>query len=399
MHIAVMSSADLSYDSGSVVFAKQLINHLVDQGSEVSALSNARPAGLAISAKASIAVRAPLLEHPIITDRFVSDEQYRASEQLCDEFLAQTRQRCPIDVIYAQYLGFAAAAAVRFGMRHAIPVVVSSFGRDTEPEALRDARLDAYARFVTSHVRHFIVPSTAVRDRVRRLYFKDRSGDAVFAVVPPPLDGAFLSAAVPDGGTSFFQTTALRIASVNSCFKPDKGIETILQAVALFRERNATPVEVVIAGKDDHPQLANHARIAKLLQSLNLAQMVSLPGYLSRAHVKRLLAEASVFVDARRSSGFSSALLEALSADVPICCSRSDGSLAIAVDGVDALMFDAGDAGALCRCLERVGGDWGSDFRLKRRGVPWMRGNGSRHTETAAMGYVMSVLRSATRSK
>lgn len=76
MNILIIPSAELSYNSGSVIFAKELYKHLISQNNNVYMLGNCLPEDLPSQYQANIIIKRHLLFHPIIDDRPVSNEQH-----------------------------------------------------------------------------------------------------------------------------------------------------------------------------------------------------------------------------------------------------------------------------------------------------------------------------------
>src|SRR4051794_34188561 len=130
MRIALLPSADLSYESGSIIQAKMLLRYLLRQGHDVWGLASRPPTNLSEKESARIQVNPAILEHPIINDRPVSGHEFATSLSGSVNFLSSLHREMPLDVVHAQYLSFTSLAAASFRAATGVPVVVSSFGRD-----------------------------------------------------------------------------------------------------------------------------------------------------------------------------------------------------------------------------------------------------------------------------
>lgn len=134
------------------------------------------------------------------------------------------------------------------------------------------------------------------------------------------------------GGQPVIMTIALQ--------RPKKGVETLLLALALLKNRGV-PFEGRIVGGG-----AMRDSNVKLSHALGLGDRVSFPGVVD--HVDPWLAAADIYVQPslREESG-SLALLEAMRMGLPLICSGVDGLAEDVRDGVDGLLFPAGDPARL----------------------------------------------------
>ena len=76
LKIVIIPSAELSYNSGSVIYAKMLFEYLLNEGHQVYMLGNCIPDDIDEKYKKFIKVGSDLLFHPIIDDRVVYDIKY-----------------------------------------------------------------------------------------------------------------------------------------------------------------------------------------------------------------------------------------------------------------------------------------------------------------------------------
>jgi glycosyltransferase involved in cell wall biosynthesis len=178
------------------------------------------------------------------------------------------------------------------------------------------------------------------------------------------------------------------IASINSCFAEDKGIDCLLQALALLRGRR--DFTCVIAGTDDHPTARHRRRLDALVRALDLAGHVSFVGYLDRPDVGALLARVAVLVDARTSNNFSSVCVEAQFAACPVVAADTPGSRAILEDRENSLLFRKDDPAALAAAIEAaVVPETGA--ALSRGARRWREEVGRRFREDVCFGYLQQI--------
>ncbi len=126
-----------------------------------------------------------------------------------------------------------------------------------------------------------------------------------------------------------------------------KNFENLLRAFALFREAHPSYRLVVagIKGRDT-------ARLETIRGSLGLDHAVRFTGWIPRAELLQLFAEASAFVYASRFEGFGIPVLEALTAGLPTACSRIAPLEEIA--GNAACYFNPEDVSDMARALCQV---------------------------------------------
>lgn len=115
---------------------------------------------------------------------------------------------------------------------------------------------------------------------------------------------------------------------------------------------------LVIAGEgDDRSRLETRARAGAA------ADRIRFTGFVDRAALDRLYAEASVFVLPSRGEGFGLVYLEAMAHGLPCIGSIHDAASEIVVDGETGLLVDPDDGAALARAV----GLMLSDEPLRRR--------------------------------
>lgn len=384
MRIAILPSADLSYESGSVIHAKRLLSYLLQRGHEVCLLASRDPLGLSEAERHCVHVDRSVLEHPVIDDRPIADAQVADSLARSLRFLADCHTEAPIDVVHAQHLAFTSMAAAAFGAATRTPVVVSSFGRDLSIGLPTDPRLAAMARLSLHGLAHLIAPNESVLTELQRL--QHEVGTKVpTTIVAPPLDPRVL-----EGHRSPNFPGWPLLATVNSCFTPEKGIDTIIRAFSSIRQRYPESA-LVIAGTDDHPRSENLRRLKALVEDFSLAEAVYFPGYLPRNEVGGLVAAADVFIDARIKGNFSSVILEAQFLHAAVVCSAVASAKLIVSDGVNGLLFPAGDWETLAEVVVALLASPERRAALRAECVRWCATCGKEYCEAEAMGRIEAI--------
>jgi glycosyltransferase involved in cell wall biosynthesis len=133
-------------------------------------------------------------------------------------------------------------------------------------------------------------------------------------------------------------------------FRPRKGIEVLLEAIADLRERGC-PVRLRAVGGFETP---NYEREAKqFADRLGLDGSVEWTGF--RRDVNAELAAMDVFIlPSLISEGMPLAILEAMAAGVPVIGTRVDGITDVVRDGIDGLLTAPGDRRDLASAIERI---------------------------------------------
>ncbi len=106
--------------------------------------------------------------------------------------------------------------------------------------------------------------------------------------------------------------------------------------------------------------------LARLAARLGVADRVRFLGW--RDDVAALLAAADVLVCPSRREPFGNVVIEAWAHGVPVVAARAAGPAELIADGIDGLLVDVDDAGALAAALDRVLGDTDLAGRLAAAG-------------------------------
>lgn len=129
-----------------------------------------------------------------------------------------------------------------------------------------------------------------------------------------------------------------------------KGVGDVLEALAKLRAKNF-PVCLKIAGRDENEYFLNKAR------QLQIEDCVEFLGLVPNNTVLPLMKEADVVLVPSRHEypeGFPLAITHSLCARTPIIASDHPMFLDNLKDGVSAMIFPAGNAGALSECIEKL---------------------------------------------
>ena len=124
-----------------------------------------------------------------------------------------------------------------------------------------------------------------------------------------------------------------------------KNYPLLIDAMAVLRER--VPARLFILGTGElEPSL--RLRIAER----NLSDAVVLCGFQSNPW--KYIARADVFALTSQYEGFGNVLVEAMACGVAVVATRSPGTLEIVSVGIDGLLVDRHEAGAVAKALERI---------------------------------------------
>jgi glycosyltransferase involved in cell wall biosynthesis len=152
----------------------------------------------------------------------------------------------------------------------------------------------------------------------------------------------------PEGLLIF--TTAQHIAR--------KRLDTLVKAVKLLHTQGIEGFQVVIAG--DGPLRSN---VENLVKKCELEDEITLPGWVPREKLNLYYQAADIFTLTSEYEAGPLTLLEAMSHGSAVVSSRIDGFARLINDGVEGLLYPAGDSQALSHCTKRLIED--NSFRLQ----------------------------------
>jgi glycosyltransferase involved in cell wall biosynthesis len=132
----------------------------------------------------------------------------------------------------------------------------------------------------------------------------------------------------------------------------EKGLETVIQAVADLRDKGVDQITLSIAGVGN-PRYADHLK--QMLVSLKLEQRVMLLGRVPYAEMPALMAQNDILVvPSLWPEPFARVVLEGMLAGMSVIASDVGGTTEIVEDGSNGLLFSAGDSSELAAKIQRL---------------------------------------------
>ena len=133
-------------------------------------------------------------------------------------------------------------------------------------------------------------------------------------------------------------------------FRPRKGLETLLDALALLRRRKVA-IRLRAVGVFESPDYERAVR--DHAARLGIGDLIEWTGF--RADVGAELAKMDLLAfPSLLAEGLPMVVIEAMGAGVPVVGTRVDGVVDAIRDGVDGLLFEAGNAAALAVAIGRI---------------------------------------------
>jgi len=153
--------------------------------------------------------------------------------------------------------------------------------------------------------------------------------------------------------------------------EPRKGSDTLVRAMALLRDGGRNPVLAVVGGHSFQDYRAYRERVFSLLPGLGLevGRDIALLGTVADAELPSWFAAADAFAFPSAKEGWGLAVLEAMSAALPVVASDLPVFREYLTPGRDALLVPAGDPAALAGALASVLGDPPLAQRLRTAGL------------------------------
>jgi D-inositol-3-phosphate glycosyltransferase len=152
---------------------------------------------------------------------------------------------------------------------------------------------------------------------------------------------------------------------------PIKGLETLLDALALLARRGRRVRLVVVGGDADEPQDGHEAGLRARIKTLGIGDLVSFAGPQPQETLRTHYVAADVTVLPSHYESFGMVALEAMACGSPVVASRVGGLTTTVRDGVTGFLVAEGDVNALAGRLETLLGDADLRWRLGREGVRW----------------------------
>jgi glycosyltransferase involved in cell wall biosynthesis len=237
-----------------------------------------------------------------------------------------------------------------------VPFIYTSHGAEL---TLHNARGMMFERLIRS----IIVRAAAVTSVCKsNLDYMSRYSAKGF-YVPNGIDDAFVekyagsNRRLETGGSP---TQILFVGHVN----PVKGVDLLIRAAETWVKTGDFDFHLKIVGDGPARSTARYIRDCK---AAGLTDRVVFAGI--REDVPRLLAEADIFVQPSRMEGLPTALLEAMTAGVPVVAAAAGGIPDIVVHEKNGLLVPPGDASALAAAVRRLAADPDLRRRLRQEGV------------------------------
>ena len=152
--------------------------------------------------------------------------------------------------------------------------------------------------------------------------------------------------------------------------EPRKGSDTLVRAIALMRDGGLDPILAIVGGHSFQDYRAYRERVFALLPDLGLEpdQDIALLGTVADADLPSWYAAADVFAFPSTKEGWGLAVLEAMSAGLPVVTSDLPVFREYLAPGRDALLVPVDSPAALAGALTSVLGDQQLAERLRAAG-------------------------------
>jgi glycosyltransferase involved in cell wall biosynthesis len=245
------------------------------------------------------------------------------------------------------------------------PLIITTHGTDVE--MLRRTRwAKPLARFTFARARTVTCGSSYLRDQLVALNVVDASR---VSVIPMPVNPEFEIA------NSKLRTLELEFTTRNSQFTiltvarltAQKSIDTLLDAMAILRERGCDAKLKVIGDGPERAALEQQSR------ALNLQDRVEFVGALAQKELPRHYVGCAVFALPSIREGMGLVFAEALLCNAPVIAANSGGVTDIVKDGETGLLVPERDARALADAIEKMLNDHALAARLASNGAAWVR--------------------------
>ncbi len=152
---------------------------------------------------------------------------------------------------------------------------------------------------------------------------------------------------------------------------PIKGLATLLDAVALLRDRGRPARLLIVGGEADEPLDDHQAALRRRAAALALGGLVRFVGAQPQEALRTYYVAADVTVLPSYYESFGMVALEAMACGSPVVASRVGGLATTVRDGVTGFLVPDGDPAALAGRLDALLADPGLRRRLGRAGVRW----------------------------
>ncbi|MBO5484006.1 MAG: glycosyltransferase family 4 protein [Lachnospiraceae bacterium] len=314
MNICLLPSAELSYESGSTIYANLYIDELIKNGHTVNVICSSLPGNVN---KQANYILLDIMKHPVIDDYYISNDVMMDSVLKIYRCLCELNHNRKIDIIHAHYATINSMAALLYKVMVGTPYVISCFGRDVFNGSMNDDRYYRMCKVTIEYADYIICSNCDVMNRVIEM-----SHDSVSktSVLPMPLEDVF-----------FIQKrkrkigNEIRILSVVSCMSQEKGIQVTLEALKCLIDDGFNTI-LYIVGVDDNPEQKNIIRWKEMSRKLKVDSFVKWIGAEKHSNVAHWIDETDILIDSRYVGNFSSIVLEGIAKGTVIIASDVKGN-------------------------------------------------------------------------
>jgi len=228
-------------------------------------------------------------------------------------------------------------------------------------------RLEEEARIVASAER-VVAASVVERAHLTRHY-----GAAAerIAVIPCGVDTELFAPGAAGDARAALGLPAGPLVLYVGRLAPIKGLETLLDAVALLARRGRPLRLVIVGGEADEPPDGHEADLRRRITALGIGDSVRFVGAQPQELLRTHYVAADVTVLPSHYESFGMVALEAMACASPVLASRVGGLTTTVRDGVTGFLVPEGDVAALAGRLDTLLADPDLCWRLGREGVRW----------------------------
>jgi len=368
MRVCFISRRFFPAISGMSVYALNLLRQLVQEGHDVTMISQYRadPAGAGVYGGGPPppvpGVRVIGLEstgEQAITRGEPAD--FEADVAAMVAAVEAEHAHAPFDVIHAQYGYPNGLAALESSRRTGVPNLVSIQGGDGHWVGTCCATHRDAMRAVLGHAGALLIGSASFAEEVRGNHGTPAKR---FTIVPGATDtDRFHSRDESRLGDVGDPPTLLYHGRVDA----RKGIFELLDALAALVDRGRD-LRLIVSGIG--PDVAAAGR---RVDRLGLGGRVQITGYASYAEAPDIYRRGDIFVSPTYSEGFSNTILEAMASGLPIVSTRAVGVVDCLEDGRNGLLVEPRDAEGLAAAIARLLDDAPLRRRLAARALDEVR--------------------------
>jgi len=259
--------------------------------------------------------------------------------------LKRLHRQFDFDIIHAHHAYLPGYIAVRFGRRHNIPVVISCRGGDIDTRGRYRKRWMSRKRIIWA-LKHADAVTALSKHLAQQVYVLTNNSVAVH-VIPNGVgimnNNFFTDLSLPAFAhleNDAFMLTLGRLHRV-------KGVDLLLDAIRLLKDKNSTMPILVIAGDGKEK-----SRLLQQVDTNNLGDCVTFVGQVSGAKKAWLLANCGFLVQPSRSEGLPNAVLEAMAYGKPVLSTSVGGQAELISNGENGFLVEPENAQALAHGLK-----------------------------------------------